>query len=294
MKVYPDCIVCNQRQALDAARRVTGDESVVFQVVRAVAQAMLDFPFDKTPSESTAIAHRLVREITGAADPYREDKMQHDAIAVELYPTLKAAVEQAPDPLWMAVKVAAAANLIDLVVYNSLGDIQADIRNALTRDFAINDYGAFARDVAGAKNILFIGDNAGEVGFDRILVETLGPARVTYVVRERPVVNDATYEDAAAVGLDRVTRVITTGDDSVGLVFERCSAEFMQAYGAADLIIGKGQANYESLSGVNRPVYFLLQAKCVAVARDLGVAQKSLVLKRGKDDTTRKAEHEYT
>ena len=218
------------------------------------------------------------------ADPYREDKRHHDAIAVELYPALKALVDQAPDPLWTAVKVAAAANLIDLVVYNSLGDIQASVWDALDRDFAINDYEAFARDTAAARDILFLGDNAGEVGFDRILVEALGPERVTYVVRERPAVNDATFEDAVAVGLDRVTRVITTGDDSVGLVFERCSAEFLRAYEAADLIIGKGQASYETLSEVDRRIYFLLQAKCVAVARDLGVEQRSLVLKRGGGD----------
>ncbi len=279
MKLYADCIVCNQRQALQALALIGADEDLSLAVVQAVAQAMAGLPRATTPARSTSIAHRLVRQMTGEPDPYRQVKARHNAAAADLYPQLKALVEEANDRLLMALYVAIAGNIIDLATSGEL-DVGAEVERILSKRLAVDHYAFFRRDVERARAVLYLGDNAGEVVFDRVLVEEIGPGRVTYAVKGGPVLNDATLDDARAVGMDRVCRVITTGDDSVGIEFDRASAEFLRAYEEADLILAKGQANFESLSEVDKEVYFLLQAKCTAVPRELGVPRWSLVLKK--------------
>ena len=280
MRIAPECLVCSQRQAIEAARRVAVDETLTWEILSAVGRAMFDLPETTTPAAATSIAHRIVRRMTGVADPYREAKARHSAVAVELYPALKALVDRAEDRLLTALKVAVVGNLIDLGVYSDVASITEQVWACLAQDFAIDDYAAFADELGRARRVLFVGDNAGEIGFDRVLIEEIGPERVTFVVRQSPVLNDATYEDAVDVGLDRVVRVITTGDDSAGVDFSRCSAEFLEAYYDADLIVSKGQGNLESLDDRTEPIYFLLQAKCAAVSRRLGVPLQSLVLMR--------------
>jgi len=129
---------------------------------------------------------------------------------------------------------------------------------------------------------LYIADNAGETVFDRLLIEEIGQP-VVYAVREKPIINDATREDAVLSGLDKVSKVMSSGCDSPGNILKFCSAEFLRVYRSADLIISKGQGNYEALSDEKRPVFFLLKAKCPVVARDLGLEEGSIVLlKRGE------------
>ena len=285
MRIAPDCFVCNQRQALEAARSATASDELTWKIMRSVGQAMVDLTETVTPAEATSIVHRIVRQMTGVADPYREAKARHSAVAVELYPALRALVERAENRLFTALKIAVVGNLLDLGVYSDIASIREQIWTFLAQDFAINDFASFASDVAQARRVLFIGDNAGEIGFDRLLIEEIGPERITFVVREFPVLNDATYQDAVDVGLDQLTRVITTGDDSIGIVFARCSEAFLEAYRSADLIISKGQANFESLNDRPELIYLLLQAKCMAVSRILGVPPQSLILKKAGERT---------
>jgi len=133
--------------------------------------------------------------------------------------------------------------------------------------------------LARAKQILFLADNAGETVFDRVLIEILGRP-VTFVVKSGPILNDATRSEALASGLDEVATIIESGSDAPGTVLDLCSSDLRQRFADADLIIAKGQANYETLSEKTGPVFFLLQIKCQVVARDLGLPVKSAVLKR--------------
>lgn len=279
MKIYADCIVCNQRQVLDALFLIGAGEDKALEVMQAVARAMADLPRDTTPARSTSIAHRIMRQMTGSEDPYCQIKARHTAVAVSLYPELKALVREAEDPLLMALYVAIAGNIIDLATSAEL-DVRAEVKKILYKRLVVDHYAHFRKDASGAKSILYLGDNAGEVVFDRVLVEELGPEKVTYVVKGSPVLNDATLEDAKSAGMDEVCRVITTGDDSVGVEFDRASKHFLRAYEEADIVLSKGQANFESLSEVDKEVYFLLQAKCTAVPRELRVPRWSLILKK--------------
>ena len=279
MRIYPDCIICNQRQAWEALALIGVDREQTLKVVQAVACAMGELPSETTPARATSLAHRIVRQMTRAADPYRQVKAGHTAAAVKLYPQLKALVKEAEDPLRMALYIAITGNIIDLATSAEI-NVRAEVEKILRKKLTVDHYAHFRQDVEQARAILYLGDNAGEVVFDRVLVEELGPERVIYVVKGRPTLNDATLEDAIAAGMDEVCRVITTGDDSVGVEFDRASPEFLQVYAEADLVLSKGQANFESLSAVDKEVYFLLQAKCTAVPQELKVPRWSLILKK--------------
>jgi uncharacterized protein with ATP-grasp and redox domains len=127
--------------------------------------------------------------------------------------------------------------------------------------------------------ILYLADNAGETVFDRVLIEHLDRP-VTYVVKAAPIINDATFEDAVAAGIDRIAEIIDNGSNAPGTLLDQCSEAFLESFHQAELIIAKGQANYESLSREPAPIFFLLQAKCRVIARDLGVATGDIILRQ--------------
>ncbi|MDD3250836.1 MAG: ARMT1-like domain-containing protein, partial [Smithellaceae bacterium] len=143
------------------------------------------------------------------------------------------------------------------------------------------DLEAFKKSVARAKQILYLADNAGEIFFDRLLIEQLGSAKITLAVRGKPVINDATREDALASGMDEIALVIDNGSDAPGTILEDCSAEFRAHFDKADMIIAKGQGNYESLANEDRPIFFLFRTKCSVISRRSGYSIGTYVAFRG-------------
>jgi uncharacterized protein with ATP-grasp and redox domains len=186
-------------------------------------------------------------------------------------------VEKAEDPLKTAVMLAITGNVIDFGA-NPQFRLEEEIQEVAQKEPTINHYEDLEDRLAHAREILYIGDNAGETVFDRVLIETLGKP-VTFVVREGPIINDATREDATKSGLDKVATVVSSGCDAPGTVLSRCTGEFLDHFERADLIISKGQGNYETLSGENRPIFHLLKAKCPVIAKDLGVEVGDWVIK---------------
>ena len=279
MKTYLDCFPCFLSQALRAARIATDDEKKIKQVLDEVGEMLRDIPLESTPPESGRLIYRKVSEITGVPDPYRKIKAESTGKALGLYPSLKGLVRESEDSLLAAVRVAIAGNVIDFGG-NWGFDLEAEIGQILENDFAICDFQAFRNSVDGAREVLYIGDNAGECVFDRILIEEIKKP-VVYIVRGAPIINDATYDDAVAAGIDQVATILSSGTDGPGTILETCSAEFMEVYNSAECIISKGQGNYEALSGENRPIFFLLKTKCPVIAEDIGVREGSSILKCG-------------
>jgi hypothetical protein len=156
--------------------------------------------------------------------------------------------------------------------------MEQDLLTILDQPMAICHLDSFVSTLSSAKSILYLGDNAGESVFDKILIEAMQKP-VTYVVREHPVINDVTMEDALASGIQEVASIISSGSDAPGILLNDCSDEFRHAFENADMIISKGQGNYETLSETTRPVFFLLKAKCHVIAHHLGVNENDIVLK---------------
>ncbi len=277
MRTYLDCFPCFLNQALRAARIATDDEKKIKRVLDEVGMMLRDIPLDSTPPESGRLIYHKVSEITGDLDPYREIKKESTQKALSFYPYLKSRVEKSSDRLLTAIRIAIAGNVIDFGAYGNF-DLSREVDEVLEKDFAVFNYNKFKHGLDKVREILYIGDNAGECVFDKILIEEIKKP-VTYVVRDAPIINDATYEDAIQAGIDNVATIVSSGTDAPGAILERCSTEFKKLYLNSNFIISKGQGNYEALSNERRPIFFLLKVKCRVIANNLGVRVGDIILK---------------
>jgi len=279
MKTYLDCYPCLLRQALDAARLAGADERQQKAVLERVLDVLKQVGPLSTPPEIGDRVHRIVRQEVGDEDPYRAVKEASTRQSLALYPRLKALLAEADDPLEVGVRLSIAGNIIDLGPTREY-ELWNTVERVLAQPFAIDDRGALRAAIARAGQVLYLADNAGETVFDRLLIEVLD-LPVVYAVKGGPVLNDATRKDALAAGVNQAAEVISTGSDAPGTILSRCSAGFRQLYEEAELVIAKGQANYETLSTEGAKVFFLLQTKCPVIARDVGAPVGSIVLKQG-------------
>jgi uncharacterized protein with ATP-grasp and redox domains len=288
MKTSLDCIACFIRQALDAARLVSTDTAVHQRILREVLRWAGEMDMDQPAPVMGQRIHRLIRKIVGIDDPYRDVKDHQNRMALALLPELKTKIEAATDPLIMALRLAIAGNVIDMGVNGNVteSDVRESVIQALTEPF-VGEQSGFRNAVAETQRILYLADNAGEIAFDRLLIEQLGPARVTVAVRGDPVINDATRADARAVGLHEIAEIIDNGSDAPGTLLDDCSQEFKRRFIEADLILAKGQGNFETLSDEPYNIFFLFKAKCSVIAAHAGVPIGTHVLARSNARITR-------
>jgi uncharacterized protein with ATP-grasp and redox domains len=278
MKTYLDCYPCFLRQALHAARMAGANEHQQRVLLDLVLDLLRQVELSSTPPEIGDQVHRLVRQEVNDGDPYRAIKEASTRYAQSLYPRMKALLVEADDPLDVAVRLGIAGNIMDAAPDREY-DLWDTVERMLVQPLAIDDGGAFREALARVDRVLYLADNAGETVFDRVLIEALDTP-VAYAVKGGPTLNDATREDALAAGVDRVAEVVSTGSDAPGTLLDRCSDEFRRLYDQAELVIAKGQANYETLSKEGPKVFCLLQTKCPVIARDVGVPVGSMVLSR--------------
>lgn len=283
MKTSLDCIPCFIRQALDAARLVSPVAAVHERMLREVLRWAVEMDMKQPPPVMAQRIHRFLREIAGRDDPYRDAKAQQNRMAMELLPELRAEIEAASDPLSMAVRIAIAGNVIDMGVNAKVPEsrVRESFRQALTEPF-IGERNGFRQTFVEARRILYLADNAGEIAFDRLLIEQLAPERVIVAVRGAPILNDATMADARAVGLHEIAKIIDNGSDAPGTLLEDCSEEFKQHFTEADLIVAKGQGNFETLSEQPEQIVFLFKAKCPVIAEHARVPLGAHVLARSR------------
>jgi uncharacterized protein with ATP-grasp and redox domains len=282
MKTYLDCLPCLMSQALKAARVATDDEEVHRRVLDAIAGIIPGLPLGLTPPEIAQQGYRVIYQIIGDSDPFRKAKVEANQMVLALYPRLKRLLADSQDSLLIACKLAIAGNSIDFGPDFPWGNVDDIVNTALSSPLAINDCGKLRDSIANARQVLYLGDNAGEIVFDRLLIEELtrvSELDVHFVVRERPIINDATLDDAFMVGMEKVAKVVSSGSDAPATILSQCSPEMLGLYHSADIIIAKGQGNYESLEGEAGKIFFLLRAKCPVVAELLGVNVGDAVLK---------------
>ena len=278
MKTYLECIPCFMQQALRAGRMSTDNEEQQKQILDEVGKIIPSFNLEYTPAEYGSEVYRIIKEVTGVADPYKQIKEDSIKDAKALVPYLKEVITKSDNRLLTAVRIAIAGNVIDFGV-NETFSLKEDIEKILVQNFAISDFNYFKSAVKNAKNILYIGDNAGESVFDKLLIEEMANKNVIYAVREIPIINDSTHEDAVNSGLDEVATIVSSGVHAPGTILSQCNKEFLELFNTADLVISKGQGNYEGLSDVKRPLFFLLKAKCEVIAKDLTVKKNDIILK---------------
>ncbi len=290
MKTYLDCVPCFFKQALDAARLAGADSQVQKQILFELSRELKNFSFSDCPPLMGRFIYQLVAKITGKLDPFKKLKEKSNKLALGFYSELKEKVEKAKDPLLLSVELAIAGNIIDYGVKSNL-DIEKEVDDTLSKENeaigkeskAIFNYPEFFESLKKAKSILYIGDNAGEVVFDRVLIEQVKKMypdkKITYAVKEKPIINDALGKDAYFCGIDKIAQIISSGSDAPGTIFSLCSKEFLEEFSQADMVISKGQGNFESLSNQDcRDVFFLFMAKCLVVAKHLNCKIKDIIL----------------
>lgn len=276
MKTYPECYPCFFNQVLKTVKVVTLDEQKVWESLKAVGSFLSQVSFDVPPPEISREIYRIISEITGILDPYQSVKRRCTELALAHYADLKRRLSGESDRLKAAVGMAIAGNMIDFGVDLDF-EFELDIDQMISQELVIDDYQDFQQALRGARSVLYLGDNAGETVFDRILLEEMGKPAV-YVVREKSVINDAVYTDALLAGVNKTADIVSSGCDSPGIIMNLCSEEFLELLHSSDLVISKGQGNYEGLSEAQIPVYFLLKAKCEVIARHIGIPLGSAIL----------------
>ncbi len=264
MKLYLECIPCYIRQALEAIRMVTDNKNVHEEILRESLIAASRFDSEKNGLLIHSEIQKIIKRVAPKGDPYKKVKEKFNNICLKLADELKIIIEDSTDSFDTSLRIALAGNIIDFGPKSNLNkeSIRKEIEKAFIQKLDKNKVRLLKENINKAKKILFIGDNAGEIVFDKIFIEKLPKEKITYVVRGGPALNDATMEDAKMVNMSDIVKVITTGLDMPAAFLPLCSRTFLKEYHESDLIIAKGQGNYEALSGVEKNIFFLLKLKC--------------------------------
>jgi damage-control phosphatase, subfamily I len=222
--------------------------------------------------------HRMLRIHTLNPDAYKEVKKENNDQAILMLPELEKILQSSEDPFDTALRLAIAGNIIDFAVSDNF-NLEATINKSLNTEFAIEHTLQLKKALKNAKTVLYLGDNAGEIVFDKLFIKTINHPNLTYVVRGAPVINDATMEDAEYVGMKKLVNVISNGYDAPSTIVKKSNKQFQQYFNEADLIISKGQGNLEGLMPLNdERIFFLLMVKCEVIADFLKVKKGSQVI----------------
>lgn len=288
MRVHLDCFPCFFKQTIIAVKLGTKDEQLQVEVLKAVTDEIKKTDMSRPPAYTTTFLHRKIRQLLGK-DPFKKIKSEYNQVALGLYPTLKKIIDNSADPLWTGSRLAIAGNVIDFGIFTSV-DITGTIERALNNPISVDNYASFKKALDENSDILYLLDNAGEIVFDRLLIEILEGMgkKVRAVVKGSPVLNDATIDDAIEIALTSVCDIIDNGSDCIGTILELASPEFAIQFSKAPFVISKGQGNFETLCtenfSNNKQMFFLFQSKCDVLSKELGLSIGSMALMPHKDN----------
>ena len=281
MKTQFECIPCIINSYLKLVETSVIPEPQQEVILRKVLQYLSTVDYDQSPPMLGRALQRMIRESLQDPDPYHQIKQHYNQKMMDLYSSFKEIVERSEDPFDTAMRMAIAGNVIDFGAKYQF-DIMDSINRVKESELAIDDSSKLRHDLKHANTLLYIGDNCGEIVFDKLFLETMNVPQKYFVVRESPVINDITLEDAKMTGIDKIATILTTGDDSPGAVWESASKDFRDHFNNADVIISKGQGNLEGLIDVpHNHVYFLLVTKCDLIGEKIGTRKGDFVVKKG-------------
>ena len=243
-----------------------------------------NFNKDSQPNKIATEINQHIKRQTQCHDAYFKQKETSSEIALSLLLKVNE-ILKTNDSLETYVKLSIVGNILDFGVYDINTDFKALIEDNMTNDLTINDIESFEKSLKSHGEVLYLVDNAGEIVFDRLLIEKIRDydVNVTVAVKSGPVVNDACMKEAIDAGLDEIAQIITVGSDSGGIVSEQFSDEFKKVFDESEFIISKGMANYEGITEMDltgKDVFSLLCTKCRPISKDLSVDIRSFVLKK--------------
>jgi len=272
MILTPECLICCQRVALEAARQVTHDEADLRIVAFKTMEVLKAVPENADSFLVGLKVMQIIEEVTGNSDPYKEFKKRSNQMGEKLFPIVSEIVEKTPNPLWAACKAAAFGNIMDAIhsVSSNLADFDGSF---FETPLAVDHFNEFRSALRKARKMVYLADNAGEVFFDHILIQKVN-IPTDYFVKGFPFANDALYEDAVLALIDQVATIRTVELIKPILLDPEylygMYTDFLDATQKADLIVIKGQANYELFMSLLKGAFYLFVHKCPVIAQKEG------------------------
>ena len=292
MKAFVECIPCVFLQALNASKNITTEEEKLVEIQHDIMRLIPALSIDMTPAEFSYMVLKEVYKRCKDGDPFASEKRRSNDLILGLYDRLCKIIDYSAITSLTALKIAVAGNIIDLGIKDDY-DVSEIMRKAVNESLKIDDSENFFEDIKNAKNILYITDNAGEIVTDKLFIKFLNRKGITTAVKSRPLLNDATMKDAEYIGMSEVANVIETGSGMLGTILSDCGKEFIEAYNNSDMVIAKGQANFEALDAVQKNIYFLFTVKCNTIAKRFGAKIDDLIVYKA-EKAKKKREHSVT
>jgi len=275
MKVHYECAACFLRQTREALDLAADDEELKMDITEKVIKIVSEnFHREGISNVIGTKIHRTIKDETGNQDPYSRERETSNNIALQYFPHVEKLLED--NDLKNYLKVAIAGNVIDFGALGLETDMESLITETMNKEPAIDDSKDLEYELENAETVLYLADNVGEIVFDKILIEKINEydVDVTVALKEKPILNDACIDDALKIGLDKISKLTSTGTDSIGIIEGDVSSKFLELFNKSDIIIAKGLGNYEGLGEMDlnkKQVFCLLNAKCKPVARNIGV-----------------------
>ncbi|MFW9947137.1 MAG: DUF89 domain-containing protein [Candidatus Odinarchaeota archaeon] len=289
MQLEPECVGCLFNQMLRAFilldPKISREKILIAQ--KKLMDYLINLDFNKNASPIAGKkAYNLVAETLGIVDPYLSLKEQQNQLALGLYDKAKKIVNTAKNPLFEAIVIAALSNTLDFAAQHNM-DFINDIKNFSPRNLVINDYKEFKEALKATSHLLIIGDNNGEIVFDKLLIETIlklyPNLKIVYSVRSAPIINDVTIKDAKFIGITDLVEVVESSP-TPGVDLSSSTEEFKKYFFFPEgIILSKGQGNFESLYGIeipNKQLFYLLKVKCTLMERIFNVKLGDLIFKK--------------
>ncbi|MGE4453306.1 MAG: DUF89 domain-containing protein [Sphaerochaeta sp.] len=292
MNTTLDCLPCFFKQVLSAGKLLHLSPALIKEIMDEIGSELKRFPLDMPPPAMAYHMQRMFAEKSGKEDPYLAIKDMSNRHALAVIDELREMVRTSESPLKRVVRLACAGNIIDFGAFPEGVDVHAEIQKILNqrdlleqaKDSSLFEFNTFMTSLGNAKRVLYIADNAGEIVFDRVLLETIAEEyphlELYFVTRGKPILNDVLLKDAYDCGLDSVATIVSSGSSTPGLILSEADPAFLDLYKTADMIISKGQGNYEALSQEEGPIFFLFIIKCEVIRREIGGSLMELVLRR--------------
>ena len=278
MNLDPECIPCIVAQSYRTAKLCApGNTRVQLKILKQVCKAVEELDMKSAAPAFSSRMQTIVENELGVKNPYGEFKEVSLKKAGRFIPYLETMIRSSSDRLEMALRVAIVGNTIDIAANPSFS-IEEEVNKISASKVNEESLRRLKEDLKNASTVLYIGDNYEEALFDRILLQQLDPKRLVFAVRSRPILNDVTLEDARKIGIDKICEVIESGSKIAGTDLTQCTKEFLGLFHGADVVIAKGQGNFETLMDVDRPIYFLFKVKCESIARRCGLTVGSNAL----------------
>ena len=278
MKFSKECLPCLQKQIKNSLELLNISEKEIEIITEKEIEFAKRQDFSKSPAEIATYVHQRIMSYAGGINPYENEIVRYNNIAKKIYPELKNIVRNSKKPLYSSAIISLIGNTIDLTFMDEI-DIEGELKKIEKLKLKVDDFKEMKYKLESAEKICFLSDNAGEVFFDRVFIEEI-KKEVLYIVNQKPILNEATIEDGKFAGMEEVAKLISDGSEAIGVIPSHSNDETKRIINESDIIISKGQANFEIFEDFDYPTFFLLRAKCRQVADKLGVELGDYIIKK--------------